>query len=122
MPPRKKAALVPEAGPPAPFKKPGFVTSLAKRTQRSRSLKQIMTTLRQKRYHPSAATYVNVSAPPSLKPPKRYCDITGLEAKYTDPKTHLRFRSKKEYAIISSLSPAQVGNLLEIRGARLPGI
>src|SRR5208282_4077105 len=33
----------------------------------------------------------DIDAPPSLLPQKKYCDITGLEGKYTDPKTKLRF-------------------------------
>jgi INO80 complex subunit C len=32
-------------------------------------------------------TYTAIEAPPSLLPAKKYCDLTGLEAKYTDPKT-----------------------------------
>lgn len=32
-------------------------------------------------------------APPSLKPAKRYCDVTGLEAPYTDPKSRLRYHN-----------------------------
>jgi INO80 complex subunit C len=32
-------------------------------------------------------------APPSLRPSKKYCDITGLEAPYTDPKSRLRYHN-----------------------------
>lgn len=32
-------------------------------------------------------------APPSLRPPKKYCDVTGLEAPYTDPKSRLRYHN-----------------------------
>ncbi len=28
---------------------------------------------------------------------KKYCDLTGLEAHYTDPKTRLRYHSVNEY-------------------------
>src|SRR5215472_7378734 len=35
----------------------------------------------------------DIDAPPSLLPQKRYCDITGLEGKYTDPKSKLRFHN-----------------------------
>lgn len=44
-----------------------------------------------------------MNPPPSLLPPKKYCDITGLEAPYTDPKTTLRYHSKEIYGIINTL-------------------
>ena len=119
MPPKKKAG--PEASLAVPFKAP-YSARATKHPSRSRNLKQIMSALRQKRFHPDAATYVSVVAPPSLKPAKKYCDITGLEAKYTDPKTRLRYHSKAEYAVICALSPAEVANLLKIRGASVPGV
>ncbi|KAJ7718346.1 hypothetical protein B0H16DRAFT_1609422 [Mycena metata] len=34
-------------------------------------------------------TYTSIEAPPLLLPQKHYCDITGLEAPYTDPVTKL---------------------------------
>ncbi|WFD03770.1 chromatin-remodeling complex subunit ies6 [Malassezia obtusa] len=45
-------------------------------------------------------TYTSVEAPPSLLPAKRYCDVTGLQALYTDPKTRLRYHSAEIYDII----------------------
>lgn len=41
--------------------------------------------------------------PPSLLPAKKYCDITGLEAPYRDPKTGLQFHSKEIYGVIRTL-------------------
>ena len=41
--------------------------------------------------------------PPSLLPAKKYCDITGLEAPYRDPKTTLQFHSKEIYEILKTL-------------------
>jgi len=49
----------------------------------------------------------DIDAPPSLLPQKKYCDITGLEGKYTDPKTKLRFHNTEVYAVIQTL-PASV--------------
>lgn len=49
----------------------------------------------------------DIDAPPSLMPQKKYCDITGLEGKYTDPKTKLRFYNSEVYAVIQTL-PASV--------------
>ena len=45
----------------------------------------------------------DIDAPPSLLPQKKYCDITGLEGKYTDPKTKLRFHNSEVYAVIQTL-------------------
>jgi len=52
-------------------------------------------------------TYTGIEAPPSLLPAKKYCDLTGLEAKYTDPKTRLRYFSGHEYLQVrpSALCP-----------------
>jgi len=49
----------------------------------------------------------DIDAPPSLLPQKKYCDITGLEGRYTDPKTKLRFYNAEVYAVIQTL-PASV--------------
>jgi hypothetical protein len=38
-----------------------------------------------------------------LLPPKKYCDITGLPAKYTDPKTRLNYRGLEVWDVIRSL-------------------
>ncbi|RHZ69819.1 hypothetical protein CDV55_107748 [Aspergillus turcosus] len=44
-----------------------------------------------------AVTYTNIESAPSLHPSQhtRYCDITGLPAPYTDPKTRLRYHDKE---------------------------
>jgi|ERR1700735_1268032 INO80 complex subunit C len=49
----------------------------------------------------------DIDAPPSLLPQKKYCDITGLESKYTDPKTKLRYHNTEVYAVIQTL-PASI--------------
>jgi hypothetical protein len=38
---------------------------------------------------------VKLEAPKSTKCKRKYCDITGFEAPYVDPKTHLRFYNFK---------------------------
>ncbi|KAG6816174.1 hypothetical protein H0H87_008098, partial [Tephrocybe sp. NHM501043] len=48
-------------------------------------------------------SYTSIEAPPSLLPHKHYCDITGLEAPYTDPATGLRYHDKSVYDVIKSL-------------------
>ncbi|KAI9591196.1 hypothetical protein BDF19DRAFT_389679, partial [Syncephalis fuscata] len=60
-----------------------------------------------------------ITAPPSLKPRKKYCDITGLEAKYTEPKTNLRYHSAQVYELIQELTPHRVQELLSLRKANI---
>ncbi|EFR05421.1 hypothetical protein MGYG_08433 [Nannizzia gypsea CBS 118893] len=66
-----------------------------------------------------AVTYTNIDAAPSLYPShqKRYCDLTGLPAPYTDPKTRLRYHNKEVFGVIRSLGPGVAENYLEARGA-----
>ncbi|KAI9703519.1 MAG: hypothetical protein M1820_005823 [Bogoriella megaspora] len=52
-----------------------------------------------------AATYTNIESAPSLHPSsqRHYCDITGLSAPYTDPKTRLRYHNKEVFGLIRTL-------------------
>jgi len=60
----------------------------------------------------------DIDAPPSLLPQKKYCDITGLEGKYTDPKTKLRYHNAEVYAVIQTL-PASIDQQVSLRYIRL---
>eukprot|EP00835_Amoeboradix_gromovi_P003825 NODE_268_length_12243_cov_0.338109.p7 type:complete len:105 gc:universal NODE_268_length_12243_cov_0.338109:766-1080(+) len=62
-------------------------------------------------------TYTSVTAPPSFFPNRKYCDITGLEAQYTDPKTGLRFHNQEVYAYIRGISQFTAQEYLKIRNA-----
>jgi len=62
-------------------------------------------------------TYTSLTAAPSFKPKQRYCDLTGLPAPYQDPKTGLRYHNKEIYAVINTLSTAQVQEYLAARAA-----
>ena len=64
-----------------------------------------------------SVTYTSIAAAPSLKPKKKYCDITGLPAKYKDPKTGLYYFNAEIYAVVKSLSTTQVQEYLAARGA-----
>ncbi|KAJ7713209.1 hypothetical protein B0H16DRAFT_1621991 [Mycena metata] len=61
-------------------------------------------------------TYTSIKAPPSLLPQTHYCDITGLEAPYTDPATKLRYQDKSIYKLIKGLSASSVKEYLAVRG------
>ena len=62
-------------------------------------------------------TYTKMIAPPSFFPQKRYCDITGLIANYTDPKTNLRYHNQEVYAYIRGISQFTAQEHLKLRNA-----
>ncbi|KAL2005149.1 hypothetical protein VTN00DRAFT_2999 [Thermoascus crustaceus] len=68
-----------------------------------------------------AVTYTNIESAPSLHPAhqKRYCDITGLPAPYTDPKTRLRYHDKEIFGVIRTLGQGVAESYLEARGAHV---
>ncbi|EQL30553.1 chromatin-remodeling complex subunit ies6 [Blastomyces gilchristii SLH14081] len=68
-----------------------------------------------------AVTYTNIESAPSLHPSsqKRYCDITGLPAPYTDPKTRLRYHDKEVFAVVRTLGQGVAESYLEVRGAHV---
>ncbi|KAJ2817146.1 Co-chaperone [Coemansia erecta] len=63
--------------------------------------------------------YWAIDAPPSLVPQKKYCDITGLPAKYTDPKTNVRYHSAEVYRIVRTLPPGSEQQYLALRNANV---
>ncbi|CAL5871593.1 uncharacterized protein PFLUO_LOCUS5846 [Penicillium psychrofluorescens] len=64
-------------------------------------------------------TYTNIESAPSLNPAyqRHYCDITGLPAPYTDPKTRLRYHNKEIFGVIRTLAQGVPDSYLEARGA-----
>ena len=67
------------------------------------------------------ATYTNIESAPSLHPAhqKHYCDITGLPAPYTDPKTRLRYHNKEVFEVVRTLPQGVAEKYLEARGAHV---
>lgn len=63
------------------------------------------------------ATYTNIESAPTLAPTKHYCDITGLAAPYTDPKTRLRYANKEVFLVARGLGQGVAEMYLEARGA-----
>lgn len=87
---------------------------------------KLITTVLEKNLHASvssgpAATYTNIESAPSLHPAhqKHYCDITGLPAPYTDPKSRLRYHNKEIFDFARNLSPGVAEKYLEARGAHV---
>lgn len=66
-----------------------------------------------------AVTYTNIESAPSLHPSsqRRYCDITGLPAPYTDPKTRLRYHNGEIFGVIRTLGQGSAEAYLAARAA-----
>ena len=66
-----------------------------------------------------APTYTNIESAPSFHPSsqKKYCDITGLPAPYTDPKTRLRYHNKEVFGGIRTMPQNVSEAYLAARGA-----
>ena len=54
-----------------------------------------------------------------MYPPKKYCDITGLPALYTDPQTKLRYHDAAAFARVRELTPEEVQQYLAVRNANV---
>jgi len=81
-------------------------------------LKQIITGQESERSPTWKPTYENIEAGPSVYPAKKYCDITGFEAPYTDPKTKIRYATAELYPVVRSLPTDVVQACLAIRMAQ----
>ncbi|QPG74920.1 hypothetical protein FOA43_002258 [Brettanomyces nanus] len=68
---------------------------------------------------PNLVTYHSLSAPPSFRPIKTYCDITGLATNYKSPNTRLRFYDKECYDLVKSLPPGVDQQYLALRNANV---
>ncbi|KAJ8353907.1 hypothetical protein SKAU_G00214740 [Synaphobranchus kaupii] len=116
------AATEPTAKP-LPFKDPSFVHSgiggaaAGKKNRTWKNLKQILAAERALPWQLSDPNYYNIDAPPSFKPAKKYSDISGLPANYTDPQTKLRFTSSEEFSYIRQLPTDVVTGYLTLRKA-----
>ena len=65
---------------------------------------------------------MTIEAPPSAYPPKKYCDITGLEAPYTDPQSRLRYANAAAFARARRMSDYVAAQHLALRRAEKPAI
>ncbi|KAJ8666856.1 hypothetical protein QAD02_008518 [Eretmocerus hayati] len=82
-----------------------------------RSLKQVLTQERALPWPPEVVHYSSINAPPSSKPPKKYSDISGLPAHYTDPQTKLYYATADEFMTVRSLPMDITAGYLALRGA-----
>ncbi|XP_056123664.1 INO80 complex subunit C [Rhinichthys klamathensis goyatoka] len=106
-----------------PFKNPNFVHSgiggaaAGKKNRTWKNLKQILAVEKALPWKISDPNYCSIDAPPSMKPAKKYSDISGLPANYTDPQTKLRFASTEEFSYIRQLPTDVVTGYLTLRKA-----
>jgi len=109
---------------PRPFKSPTWKPG----HRRPKPLKQLLTlttttttTANTNTNTTAQATYANIESAPSLHPAnaRKWCDVTGLPARYTDPKTRLRYVDREVYAVIGALPPGGAERYLELRGANV---
>eukprot|EP00899_Mesostigma_viride_P010013 jgi/Mesvir1/19012/Mv12780-RA.1 len=88
--------------------------------KKSRHWKHLKQIIQAENYHLLPAcepTYVNIQAPPSMYPAKKYCDITGLKAPYSDPKTKLRYANARAFHYLRHLPEEKIQEYLAIRNA-----
>ncbi|KAM9310102.1 INO80 complex subunit C [Pholidichthys leucotaenia] len=108
---------------PPPFKDHSFMHSgiggaaAGKKNRTWKNLKQILALERTLPWKLNDPSYYSIDAPPSLKPAKKYSDISGLPANYTDPQTKLRFTSSEEFSYIRHLPTDVVTGYLALRKA-----
>ncbi|XP_031708384.1 INO80 complex subunit C isoform X1 [Anarrhichthys ocellatus] len=86
-----------------------------KKNRTWKNLKQILALERTLPWTLNDPNYYSIDAPPSLKPAKKYSDISGLPANYTDPQTKLRFTSSEEFSYIRLLPTDVVTGYLALR-------
>lgn len=90
-----------------------------KRSKSWKSSRQLISAEHYDMLPPTACTYVSIDAGPSTFPTKKYCDFTGLPAKYTDPVTKMRFVSKEAFRVARKLPEHRVDNFLALRNAQV---
>ncbi|ODV94833.1 hypothetical protein PACTADRAFT_69874 [Pachysolen tannophilus NRRL Y-2460] len=68
---------------------------------------------------PNNVNYFSIQAPPSLKPGKNYCDITGLPSNYKAPSSGLKFYNLEVYEIVKNMTAGIDQQYLALRNANV---
>lgn len=108
-----------------PFKNPNFASKYRLKEKNSRVTKNIKNmmqdTLDTLSFNQCKFIYYNldqnIEAGPTLLPKKKYCDVTGFESNYTDPRTGLRYYDSEIYKIACTLSEPIKNQYLSLRKA-----
>jgi INO80 complex subunit C len=98
--------------------KRGLLDLFGGKGKAARNLKVIISSEHFDRIPPTEPTFISIEAPPSVCPAKKYCDMTGLPAKYTDPKTKLRFASPEAFQLARKLPDHKIEEYLSLRQAQ----
>ncbi|XP_053120816.1 INO80 complex subunit C isoform X2 [Hemicordylus capensis] len=88
-----------------------------KKNRTWKNLKQILASEKALPWQLNDPSYFSIDAPLSCKPAKKYSDISGLPANYTDPQSKLRFSTIEEFAYIRMLPSDVVTGYLTLRKA-----
>jgi INO80 complex subunit C len=99
------------------FKKPNFISKFRSKEKSSRVAKNIKNMVQDTIDSTSYNLYQSIEAGPTLLSKKKYCDITGFESNYKDPRTGLRFYNADIYKIVSTLSEPIKNQYLSMRKA-----
>ncbi|ONK62749.1 uncharacterized protein A4U43_C07F7740 [Asparagus officinalis] len=114
---RSEMVLPPVLG----FKKIQMADKYPKGQSRARHWKHLKQLLQSENnfqsYPPNEPNYLNIESPPSMYPSKKFCDITGFEAPYVDPRTKLRYASPEVFKHIRMLPDEHVQRYLTLRNA-----
>eukprot|EP01086_Lenisia_limosa_P001059 TRINITY_DN11921_c0_g1_i1.p1 TRINITY_DN11921_c0_g1~~TRINITY_DN11921_c0_g1_i1.p1 ORF type:complete len:170 (-),score=13.83 TRINITY_DN11921_c0_g1_i1:78-587(-) len=111
-------ASTPAAVPEHPFKLKAAI-QIDRRKRHWKSLRQTIAMENPSSLPLTTPHYSAIDAGPSLLPPKKYCDITGLPAKYTDPETRLQYATVESFETIKTLPSLVANTILQMRGAGL---
>ena len=97
---------------PKPFRNPHFHPP----ARRNKPLKQLLSESQRSTPTPTPS-YAALAAAPSRKPKRKYCDITGVPARYRDAKTGLRVADMHVARVVRAFGTARVQELLALRAA-----
>jgi len=106
-----------------PFKNPNFrhsnlvTVGSQKKRKPWKTLKQLLAVEQSLPWPSEAVTYSSLEAPPSFLPARKYSDLSGCEAHYTDPHTRLHFATPEEFQEIRKLPGDILQGYLALRKA-----
>ena len=114
-----KVGTVAQKGGEPSFKNPNFQHSnvVGSRKRPWKTLKQVLAAEAALDWPEDAITYSSLEAPPSFLPAKKYSDLSGVEALYTDPHTRLNYACPEEFSELRKLPSDIVQGYLALRKA-----
>nr|CAH8839223.1 unnamed protein product [Trichobilharzia regenti] len=81
-----------------------------------KNIKQVLNAESQIKYPPDAVLYNHISAPPSIRPPMKVSDLSGVPTNYTDPQTNLNYATCSEFRRLRCLPQHIVNGYLALKG------